>query len=145
MSAVHFTLPPRTEQLSGGSEMHLVKTSVVGVASLEDGALRLQFRTIEEFQRLRGGRHEQGTDESDVRELLVPLRALRAVRVAGPWWRPRLEIAAADLRALEGFPRAATGEVSLRIRRRDRTDARELASDVEYALASRLLSPPELG
>jgi hypothetical protein len=145
MSAVPFTLAPRSEQLSGGSEMHIVKTSVVGVASLGDGALRLQFRTIEEFQRYQGGRLEQGTNESDVRELLIPFAALRSVRVSGPWWRPRLEIAAADLRALEGFPRATTGEVSLRIRRRDRTDARELASDVEYALASRLLSPPELG
>ena len=145
MSAVPFTLAPRSEQLAGGTEMHIVKTSVVGVASLDGQALRLQFRIIEEFQRFRTGRLEQGTNESDVRELLIPLGALRAVRVAGSWWRPRLEIAAADLRALEGFPRAATGEVSLRIRRRDRTDARELASDIEYALASRLLSPPELG
>ncbi len=144
MSAVPFTLAPCTEQLAGGSEMHVVETSVVGVASLDEQALRLQFRTIEKFQRYRSGRLEQGTVESDVRELLIPLPGLRAVRVAGLWWRPRLEIAAADLRALEGFPRAATGEVSLRIRRRDRTDARELASDVEYALASRLLSPPEL-
>ena len=145
MSAVPFTLAPRSEQLAGGTEMHIVKTSVVGVASLDGQALRLQFRIIEEFQRFRSGRLEQGTNESDVRELLIPLGALRAVRVAGSWWRPRLEIAAADLRALEGFPGAATGEVSLRIRRRDRIDARELASDVEYALASRLLSPPELG
>lgn len=145
MTAVPFTLAARSEQLAGGSEMHIVKTSVVGVASLDDQALRLQFRTIEEFQRYRGGRFEQGINESDVRDLLIPLRALRTVRVAGPWWRPRLEIAGADLRALDGFPRAATGEASLRIRRRDRTDARELASNVEYALASRLLSPPELG
>jgi hypothetical protein len=145
MTAVPFTLAPRSVQLSGGSEMHIVTTSVVGVASLDAGALRLQFRTVEEFQRYQGGRFEQGTSESDVRELLIPLGALRAVRVSGSWWRPRLEIAAADLRALEGFPRASTGEVSLRIRRRDRTDARELASEVEYALASRLLSPPELG
>lgn len=145
MTAVPFTLAPLTEQLVSGSEMHIVKTSVVGVASLDGGVLRLQFRTIEEFQRYRDSEAEQGTTESDVRELLIPVRALRTVRVVGSWWRPRLEIAAADLRAFDGFPRAATGEVSLRIRRRDRTDARELASDVEYALASRLLSPPELG
>ncbi len=143
MASVPFTLAPEQRQLVSGSESQIVKTQVVGVATLDDDALRLQFRVIEGFWRYRGGQVEDGIEESGVHELSVPFRSLRAVRVAGFAWWPRLEIAVADMRALEGFPRAATGEVSLRIRRRDRTDARELASQVEYVLAERLLAPPE--
>jgi hypothetical protein len=142
VASVPFTLAPEQNQLVSGSESHVVKTQVVGVVTLDDDELRVQYRVIEQFWRYRGGRMEEGTTESEVREHVIPLRSLRSVRVAGLAWWPRLEIAVADLRALEGFPRAATGEVSLRIRRRDRTDARELASHVEYALAERLLSPP---
>ena len=141
MASVPFTLPRVQRQLLSGAESHIVKTQVVGVVTLDDDALRLQYRVLEHSWRYRGGRMEEGTTESEVQELVIPIRSLRAVRVAGFTWWPRLEIAAADLRALEGFPRAGTGEVSLRIRRRDRTDARELASHVEYALAERLLAP----
>ena len=115
----------------------------MGVVALEDDALRVQFRVVEEFWRYKQGKMEEGTTESEVREVLIPLRALRSVRAAGRWWSPRLEIAAAELRALEGFPRSGSGEVSLLIRRRDRTDARELASLVEYGLAQRLLAYPD--
>ena len=142
MASVPFTLPQEQRQLVAGAESHLVKTQVVGVATLDGDALRLQYRVLEHSWRHRKGLMEEENTESEVQELVIPLRSLRAVRVAGFTWWPRLEIAVTDMRALEGFPRAGTGEVSLRIRRRDRTDARELASQVEYALAERLLSPP---
>ena len=143
MASVPFTLPAERKQLVAGSESHIVKTRVVGVVAQEGGVLRIQFRVIEQFWRYRHGDAEEGTTESEVREVLIPVRALRSVRVGGRWWSPRLEIAAADLRALEGFPRSGTGEVSLLIRRRDRTDARELASMIEYGLAERLLASPD--
>ena len=143
MPAVPFTLPAERKQLVAGSESHIVNTQVVGVVALEDDVLRIQFRVIEQFWRYSGGKMEEGTTESEVREVLIPIRALRSVRVGRRWWSSRLEIAAADLRALEGFPRSGTGEVSLLIRRRDRTDARELASMTEYALAQRLLASPD--
>lgn len=143
MAAVPFTLPAEWKQLVAGSESHIVETQVVGMVALEGDVLRIQFRVMEQSVRYSGGKMEEETTESEVREVLIPVRALRYVRVGGRWWSPRLEIAAADLRALEGFPRSGTGEVSLLIRRRDRTDARELASMTEYALAQRLLASPD--
>ena len=85
------------------------------------------------------------TTESEVREHRVRLAALRSARVVGGWWWPRVVLAAADLRAFEGFPvaRNAGDELSLRISPGHRGDAADPASSIELALANRLYLPAD--
>ncbi|HEU4455941.1 MAG TPA: hypothetical protein VFR81_22940 [Longimicrobium sp.] len=118
-------------------------TRVSGLAWMEDEAVVLQYRTRVTVTSGATSNLPQ-TTESEVREHRVPLAALRSARVVGGWWWPRIVLAAADLRAFDGFPvaRGAGEELSLRISLGHRGDAADLASSIELALANRLYLPP---
>jgi hypothetical protein len=117
-------------------------TIVSGLAWLEEDALVLQYR-VHETVTGAATSNVPVTTESEVREHRVPIAALRSARVAGGWWWPRIILAAADLRAFDGFPvpRGAGEELSLRISLAHRADAADLASSLELALANRLYLP----
>jgi len=117
-------------------------TRVAGLAWLEDDDLVLQYR-VSETVTSGATSNLPVTTESEVGEHRVPLAALRSARVAGGWWWPRIVLAAADLRAFDGFPvpRGAGEELSLRISLAHRSDAADLASTLELALANRLYLP----
>lgn len=67
---------------------------------------------------------------------------MRRIELRKGWFRTRLVIAAADLRAFEPLRAWLTGsELILSIRRAERTDAADLASSVELALSNRLIGP----
>jgi hypothetical protein len=119
-----------------------VVTRVPGLVWLEDDALVLQYR-VRETIKSGETRYQPVTTESEVREHRVPLASLRSARVAGGWWWPRIVLAAADLRAFDGFPvpRDAGEELALRISLAHRADAADLASTLELALANRLYLP----
>ncbi len=146
--AVPFTLVERDQQTTtGGGTWRQVQIKRVasGLARLDDDALVLQFRVRETVTRMGGtAGYDQDTTESELREAVVPLAAVRSALVRGLWWWTRLVLAAADLRAFDALPAVRRGEVALRIAPRDRADALELASQLEMALAQRLLSPPDL-
>ncbi len=78
-------------------------------------------------------------DRSPVARLELPVSGIAGVRLLGGWWAPRLELRARSLDVLEGIPSARPGVVRLRIRRRDRKQAKALAAAIDRA---RL---PELG
>ncbi len=73
--------------------------------------------------------------------LSVPLERLRSVRLAGGWWRPRLEIAGNDMQALAAVPSEEAGTVRLWIRRRDRRLAAALAGAMHEAARAGVLAP----
>ena len=131
----------RMENSGGASGWSQTTTRVSGLVRLEDDGVVLQYRVSESVTR--PGSMGPETSESEVREHRVPLAALRSARVAGGWWWPRLVLAAADLRAFDGFPvpRKSGEALSLRIALAHRADAADLASSVELALANRLYLP----
>lgn len=58
--------------------------------------------------------------------VVLPLAALRTIRLAGGWLRPCLELTGTTLSILRSVPGEEAGRVRLRIARRDRPLARRL-------------------
>ena len=77
--------------------------------------------------------------ESAVSVVRVPLGALRRAELRSGWFRTRLVLYAADLRAFETLPWPTGSELALTIPRAERTAAADLASSIELALSTRLL------
>lgn len=73
----------------------------------------------------------------------VPVSWIAEVRVTGGWWRPRIHLRARRLDAFDGIPSAKPGAITLRINRRDRELAREIASGLEMARADEALAAAE--
>ena len=114
-------------------------TELAGLLGMDHDALVLQYR--ERTQRWQGGVALSEPTESELREVRVPVAAVRRVRLRRGWLRTRLVIAAADLRAFEPFSAWLIGsELVLTVPRAERAAAADLASSVELALSTRLLS-----
>jgi hypothetical protein len=115
----------------------VTRSEVYGLLILEPDALVLQYRLQHH--------HSQGwvplpaRPDSGVVEARIPLEALRSARLVRGWWRTRMVLSAADLRAFEGLPGLVRDQLVLTIDRAHRTDAADLASSVELALTTRLL------
>jgi len=110
---------------------------VEGLIGADEGGLVLQFR---ESTHTYASAQPRPPRESELRELRIPLGALRRVDLRRGWFRTRLVLAAADLRAFEPFkPWLNQGELVLAIPRAERGAAADLASSIELALANRLL------
>ena len=72
-------------------------------------------------------------DQSPVGACDIPLKLILEARLRGGWWAPRLELRATRLEAFEGIPTAQNGTAKLRIRRRDRENARSICAAIESA------------
>ncbi len=71
----------------------------------------------------------------------IPLGRLQSVRLAGGWWRPRLELTGNDMTALAEVPSEEAGTVRFWIRHRDRGLAGTLVSAMRQAARVRLPMP----
>lgn len=115
-------------------------TALGGLVGTDGEHLVLQFR--ETRKRSQGGLPLDEGSESELAEIRVPIAAVRRIELRKGWFRTRLMIAAADLRAFEPLRAWLKGsELILSIPRAERTDAADLASSVELALSTRLLGP----
>jgi hypothetical protein len=112
-------------------------TEVNGLVGLEEDGLALQYR-----EKVTQTAMSVRATESEVRTAHIPLAALRRAGLRGRWFGVRLVLAAADLRAFEPFRAwlTANGELALTIPRAERAAAADLASSIELALSTRLLS-----
>jgi hypothetical protein len=72
----------------------------------------------------------------------IPFERLADVTVRG-WWRPLLDVRTADLEALDGVPTAASGKLSLRLRRADRRAAQHFVVNVRDGMADAALRAAE--
>jgi hypothetical protein len=79
--------------------------------------------------------------------LSIPLLRLRTARLAGSWWRPRLELTGNDLDALALVPGEAGGRVQFWIARRDRSRAASVIDALHRAAGQQLggAGPPRCG
>lgn len=64
----------------------------------------------------------------------VPPAVLAGVEVTGGWWRPRLELRGRYLDLFVHIPGSRPGRLPLRIARRDRALARQLAAELNQAI-----------
>jgi hypothetical protein len=109
-----------------------------GVVRLDVDALVIEFR--ETTTSLNTLAEEPGT----VREIRIPLDDLASVEVGGRW-AVRLRIRTRTLAVLQEMPGATGNECALRVRRRDRSVAREFAVATSLTLSGRELRRLEDG
>ncbi|MFL5541032.1 MAG: hypothetical protein ACJ8J0_18735 [Longimicrobiaceae bacterium] len=111
---------------------------VNGLIGMDEDGLVLQYRE----KTTQPQKWALPPTETDVQVVHIPLAALRRVVVRGRWFGVKLVLAAADLRAFEPFRAWLTpnGELRLTIPRAERAAAADLASSIELALSTRLLS-----
>lgn len=69
--------------------------------------------------------------------LNIPLSSLRTAKLAGGWWRPRVELTGNDVQILSQIPGESGGRVQLWITRRDRSRAATLVGSL-HRVARRL-------
>lgn len=112
--------------------------TVRGVVRTEEDGLALEFRRSE---------HSYGvkpSKEDEIRSIVIPWPEIQSLT-----YRPRFLLLGAmvlrtrTLRALDGIPNAQGTELLIPIARRDRMNARELAVNVELALAEARLAALE--
>lgn len=109
-----------------------------GLVRLEGAELVLQSRLT--TTEVRGV--VRTVEPGPLREVRIPVAAIRSARLTRAWWRPRLEIAAADLRGFEGAPGLAGDRIVLPVPRRERAEAADLAATLSLAAAERRLDAP---
>ena len=121
-----------------------VSYKVEGLLHLSDHLVTLEWsgtQTIEQFTF-----EKVGTDVDDYPHdwLELPVTMISDARAMGGWWWPRFELRARRLDAFDTVPTARGATLSLRIRRRDRTRAREMAVAIELAKATNRRTGPTL-
>jgi hypothetical protein len=113
-------------------------TEINGLIGMDEDGLALQFREKTQAYAISSSEPK----ESEVRVVHIPLGALRRVELRSGWFRIRLVLFAADLRAFEPFQSWLKGtELTLAIPRAERAAAADLVSSIELALSNRLLYP----
>jgi hypothetical protein len=149
-SALPFTL--RRSRSIVGEEIVSTTERVHGLLRLTGDHLVIQWRVSRSVQTVG---EEIRTDQEllPVREIVVPLAALAGAEVRWLWlrWPPGryLVLTGADLRAFEevagahGLQLAHPAELVLRVRLSDHMSAREFASELELAVAERVLQAAE--
>ena len=112
------TVPFTLERYGEGYRSQIVTH---GVLRLEADALVIEFReTTTSLTTL-------AEDPGAVRELRIPLDDVEAVEAERRWWSGRLRIRTRTLAVMQDIPGATGNECVLRVRRRDRSMAREFA------------------
>lgn len=150
-SALPFPLRRKNEVFG---MMEITSTTEVshGLLRIEDDTLVVQWSTARETQQV-GMVMKTDRALGPVREVRIPLAGLAGADLGWQWLRwppgPGLVLRAADLRAFEALAGDAglvlehPAELTLGIRRRDRSLAREFAADLEMHLADQALKAAE--
>lgn len=125
--SVPFTRQSSTEAYDGMITVH-------GVVRTEPEGLVLEFRSNESYFGAKPAR------EGEIRTAVVPWSDVQAIEFRRRFLRGgALVLRTRSLRALDGVPGARGSEVSLSVARADQLAARELAANVELALAEHRL------
>ncbi len=106
-----------------------------GFLHIVDSILTVEWTGTESTQQVSFTSVTDHVDPLPVEWLEIPVDWITEVRLRGGWWRPRLELRARRLDAFEGIPSARAGSITLRIRRRDRELAGQIAVAIDCARA----------
>lgn len=101
---------------------------VQGLARLDELGLELQFSTRDAVF---------GVIKTEQKSLRIPMEQLLSVRFSAGflWLMPSVQLRVRDLSVLKDLPESGEGRVNLRVRFRDRHDARAFAKDLEQMRA----------
>jgi hypothetical protein len=138
-----FTLPATHEQRAAGFRVARRVARVQGLIRLEGATLVIEWAGAIEWTEVRGPEVVLAKTETLAatrREIAV--ERLADVTVRG-WWRPRFELRAADLTALDGVPTADHGRLSVRIPRAERGTAQALVANLRDEMADAALRAAE--
>lgn len=125
-----FTLRAASESEMTGTDVAWDAYRFHGVARIEGGELVLEWGGEIERATMAGASVSTTFDPVPTRRIRVPGSRLGVAELRGGWWRPRLEVVVADLDALSALPGSRQGRAVLRVARRDRTLALELAAAI---------------
>lgn len=104
-----------------------------GVLCFDGSRLALEFETTDGvIEVLR----------SDIQRFEVVVEKIESLEWCPGWWGGQLELVTPGLATLQGVPGNAQGRVTLSVARRDRAAAQRLATEVQLALADRVLRQP---
>lgn len=114
-------LPFTIENVYGGF------AKVSGILSVLRDALRLEFQMSDNLI--------GGVLKGNAKEILLPLKAIESVEFRKNWFVANFYIRVFSLKDIQSMPNNDEGEVKLRIKRRDRDRARNLASHINLRLS----------
>lgn len=97
-----------------------------GLIKLEGEQILCEFRVVDAIL---------GMIKSDVKETRIPLSDLHSVEFKKGFFRSKMIFEAQSLRVFEHVPGSEQGEWEIRIKRKDRDDARDLVSKIRLALS----------
>ena len=106
-----------------------------GFLHLVGDLLTVEWTGTESTQQVSFTGVKDHVDPLPVEWLEIPVDWITEVRLRGGWWRPRLELRAGRLDAFEDIPSARAASITLRIRRRDRELAGQMAVAIDRARA----------
>jgi len=139
---ISFTLPVSHDQHVAGRQVVRRAARLQGLIRLENATLVIEWSGTIEWTEVRGPEVETRTEAVPATRREIPVGRLADVSVGG-WWRPRFELRATDLEALNGVPAAENGRWSLRISRAERRMANELVLNLRDEMADAALRAAE--
>jgi hypothetical protein len=102
-----------------------------GIATASIAGLTLEFQVKDSIV---------GMIKSDVRRIAIPISELHSVALKESWFRNRLFIRVKSMTTLADVPGNDTGQVELRVARRDKATAQALVSILMLSLSERKLA-----
>lgn len=145
--ALPFTVH-RSNGVINGKEITSTVETIHGLLRVDSDSLVLQWRVQRRTDRV-GVEIRSDRELDPVRGASIPIASVSGAMVRWPRWgrnrSGRLVLTAADLRAFEslagpgGFELAHPAQLVLEVRREDKDAARELATQIELAIADHAL------
>ena len=130
-----FRLPVPGRDTIDGDGARSVSYRLEGFLHLVGSTLTVEWTGTKSTQQISFRGVKDHVDHLPVEWHEVPVGWITDARLRGGWWRPRLELRAPRLDAFEGIPSARAGSITLRIRRRDRELAGQMAVAIDRARA----------
>ncbi len=134
MPTLPFTLPVPGVDTFAGLTISSTSFKFHGLLRFEGSVLQLEWAGTAAVEEVTGMDVDSRTVALPPEALEIDVRELRRVEYRGGWWRPRLELACHDLRALRVVPGEEAGELRLRVARRDRAAAQAMAAALNAAM-----------
>ncbi len=128
---------PSRDNLSGEAVISWTDFAFHGLMRFDGEVLQIEWSGTAATDEVEGAAVRSEILALPAEAVAIPLERLRTVKLAGGWWRPRLEITGNDMAALAEVPSEEGGRVRFWLRRGDRALAAELVSAMRQAARER--------
>jgi hypothetical protein len=128
---------PGKDNRAGESVISWTTFAFRGLMRFDGDLLHLEWSGTAATDEVEGASVRSDVVALPAESVAIPLERLRTVKLAGGWWRPRLEITGNDMAALAEVPSEEGGRVRFWLRRGDRALAAELVSAMRQTARER--------